>query len=178
VNLFSLIQITQACLPAMRKQRKGRIVNVSSMAGKFVFPMSGVYAATKHALEAVTDALRLEVAPFGIKVVAIRPGFVATEFNDAANRITGDLMAKTATDYKLLYQTAGAGVGKLFVNATVPGPGPIADLILEAVLSENPRMVYSGGFLSQEILGKRFQLDDEGFHRFMGELTGLGVLRV
>jgi len=178
VNLFSLIQITQACLPAMRKQRKGRIVNVSSMAGKFVFPMSGVYAATKHALEAVTDALRLEVAPFGIKVVAIRPGFVATEFNDAANRIAGDLMAKTATDYKLLYQTAGAGVGKLFVNATVPGPGPIADLILEAVLSENPRMVYSGGFLSQEILGKRFQLHDEGFHRFMGELTGLRVLRV
>jgi short-subunit dehydrogenase len=177
VNLFSLIQITQACLPAMRKKRVGRIVNVSSMVGKFVFPMSGVYAATKHALEAVTDALRLEVAPFGIKVVAIRPGFVATEFNDAANHITGDLMAKTAPDYRLLYQTAGAGVGKLFVNATAPGPEPIADLILEAVLSENPRMVYSGGFLSQEMLGKRFQLDDEGFYRFMGELTGLGALR-
>lgn len=178
VNLFSLIQITQACLPAMRKKREGRIVNVSSMGGKFAFPMSGVYAATKHALEAVTDALRLEVAPFGIKVVAIRPGFVATEFNDAGNRITGDLMQKTAPDYKLLYQTAGAGVGKLFVDATVPGPGPIADLILEAVLSENPRMVYSGGFLSQEMLGKRFQLDDESFNRFMGELTGLGTLRV
>jgi NAD(P)-dependent dehydrogenase (short-subunit alcohol dehydrogenase family) len=54
--------------------------------------------------EAVTDALRLEVAPFGIKVVAIRPGFVATEFNDAANRITGDLMAKTATDSMVIAQ--------------------------------------------------------------------------
>jgi NAD(P)-dependent dehydrogenase (short-subunit alcohol dehydrogenase family) len=178
VNLFSLIQVTQACLPAMRKQRKGRIVNMSSMAGKFAFPMSGVYAATKHALEAVTDALRLEVAPFGIKVVAIRPGFVDTEFNDAATCITGDLMSKTDADYKLLYQTSGAGVGKLFVNATVPGPGLIADLILEAALSENPKMVYSGGFLSQEMLGRRFQLDDEGFHRFMGELTGLGALRI
>jgi len=178
VNLFSLIQVTQACLPAMRQNRAGRIVNVSSMAGKFAFPMSGVYAATKHALEAVTDALRVEVAPFGIKVVAIRPGFVATEFNDAANRVTGDLMAKTAPDYKLLYQTAGAGVGKLFVNETPSGPEPIADLILEAVLSENPRMVYSGGFMSQEMLSRRFQLDDEGFNRFIGELTGLGALRV
>jgi NAD(P)-dependent dehydrogenase (short-subunit alcohol dehydrogenase family) len=178
VNLFSLIQVTQACLPGMRKKREGRIVNVSSMAGKFAFPMSGVYAATKHGLEAVTDALRLEVAPFGIKVVAIRPGFVDTEFNDAAARITGDLMSKTDPEYKVLYQTSGAGVGKLFVNATVPGPAPIADLILEAALSENPKMVYSGGFLSQEMLGRRFQMDDEGFHRFMGELTGLGTLRI
>lgn len=178
VNLFSLIQVTQACLPAMRKKREGRIVNVSSMVGKFAFPMSGVYAATKHALEAVTDALRLEVAPFGIKVVAIRPGFVDTEFNDAATRMTGDLMSKTDPEYKVLYQTSGASVGKLFVNATVPGPEPIADLILEAALSENPKLVYSGGFLSQEMLGRRFQLDDEGFHRLMGELTGLGALRI
>jgi NAD(P)-dependent dehydrogenase (short-subunit alcohol dehydrogenase family) len=178
VNLFSLIQVTQACLPAMRKKREGRIVNMSSMAGKFAFPMSGVYAATKHALEAVTDAMRLELAPFGIKVVAIRPGFVATEFNDAATRITGDLMSRTDPDYKLLYQTSGAGVGKLFVNATMTGPEPIADLILEAALSENPRMIYSGGFLSDEFLGKRFQLGDDGFNRFMGELTGLGALRV
>jgi short-subunit dehydrogenase len=178
VNLFSLIQITQACLPGMRKQRNGRIVNVSSMAGKFAFPLSGVYAATKHAVEAVTDALRLEVAPFGIKVVAIRPGFVATEFNDAAMRITGDLLSTTDPDYKPLYQTSAASVGKLFVNATVPGPEPIADLILEAVLSENPRTVYSCGFMSEEMLGKRFQLDDEVFSRFLGELTGLGALRL
>lgn len=177
VNLFSLIQVTQACLPSMRKRRTGRIVNVSSMAGRFAFPMSGVYAATKHALEAVTDAVRLEVAPFGIKVVAIRPGFVATEFNEVAMCVTGDLMSKTDPDYKPLYQTSGANVGKLFVNATVPGPEPIADLIVEAALSENPSMVYPCGFMSQEMLGKRFQLDDDGFHRFMGELTGLGALK-
>jgi len=178
VNLFSLIQVTQACLPAMRRQRKGRIVNVSSMVGKFAFPMSGVYAATKHAVEAVTDALRLEVAPFGIQVVAIRPGFVNTEFNDAANRITGDLMSRTDPGYKGLYQTAGASVGKLFVDATVPGPESIADLIVEAALSENPKIVYSGGFLSEEMQAKRSQLDDAGFYRFLGELTGLGALRI
>jgi short-subunit dehydrogenase len=177
VNLFSLIQVTQACLPAMRKQRRGRIVNLSSMAGKFAFPMSGVYAATKHALEAVTDALRLEVAPFGIKVVAIRPGFVATEFNEAAMRITGDLLAKTAPDYRLLYQTSGANIGKVLANVVIPGPEVIAELILEAVFSENPKPVYTGGFMSQDMLDKRFQLDDEGFQRFIGELTGLGTLK-
>jgi NAD(P)-dependent dehydrogenase (short-subunit alcohol dehydrogenase family) len=177
VNLFSLIQVTQACLPAMRKQRRGRIVNLSSMAGKFAFPMSGVYAATKHALEAVTDALRLEVAPFGIKVVAIRPGFVATEFNEAAMRVTGDLLSKTAPDYKPLYQTSTASVGKLLANAIIPGPEVIAELILEAVFSENPKPVYTGGFLSQEILAKRFALDDEAFSRYIGDLTGLGALK-
>ena len=113
VNVFSLIRVTQACLPGMRKARKGRVINVSSMAGKFAFPMSGVYAATKHAVEAVTDALRIEVRPFGIRVVAIRPGFTATEFNEAATRITGDLMAKTDPDYKPLYETSGAAVGKM-----------------------------------------------------------------
>jgi short-subunit dehydrogenase len=66
VNLFALIRITQACLPGMRSLRKGRIVNLSSMVGKFSFPGSGVYAASKYAVEAITDALRLEVAPLAI----------------------------------------------------------------------------------------------------------------
>ena len=121
----------------------------------------------------ITAAVRPAVNPCG---TSSTPETVSSA--DTGMVTSSDLMAKTATDYKILYQTAVAGVGKLFMNATVPGPGPIADLILEAVLSENPRVVYSGGFLSQEILGKRFQLDDEGFHRFMGELTGLGVLRL
>ena len=71
VNLFALIRITQACLPAMRSQRKGIIVNLSSIVGKFTFPGSGVYAASKHALEAITDAMRLELEPLGIRVVTI-----------------------------------------------------------------------------------------------------------
>ncbi len=173
VNLFSIIRITQTCLPSMRKAREGTIVNVSSMAGKFTFPLSGVYAATKHALEAVTDALRMEVRPFGIRVVTIRPGFVATEFNDTANRMTGDLLSRTAPDYKPLYQASGAGLGKLFVDAKVPGPECVAEVILEAVLSESPRPVYLAGFLSHEFLGKRAALDDEGFDHYLSDLTGL-----
>jgi short-subunit dehydrogenase len=176
VNLFALIRITQACLPGMRKQGKGIIVNLSSMAGKFAFPMSGVYAATKHAVEAISDSLRLEVRPFGIKVITIRPGFIASEFNDAANKITGDLISRTDPDYKPLYQASGASIGKWFVNATVPGGDLIAEIIVNAVLSDSPKIAYSAGFLSEEFLSKRLAMDDEGFDRFLSEKTGLADL--
>ncbi len=178
VNLFALIRITQACLPAMRSQRKGIIVNLSSIVGKFTFPGSGVYAASKHALEAITDAMRLELEPFGIRVVTIRPGPIDTEFNDAATKMTGDLMARTDPDYKPIYQTAGEYTGKLFADLHIPGPDLIANLILEAILSETPKLVYSAGPINDEFLGNRGRLDDEGFHRFMLEKFGLGDLKV
>ena len=173
VNLFALIRITQACLPGMRNLRKGTIVNLSSIAGKFTFPGSAVYAATKYAVEGITDALRLELAPFGIRVVAIRPGPIATEFNEVGNKLTGDLMARTDPDYKSFYQTAGAATGKLFAGLSIPGPDLIADCILQAVLSDAPKAVYSAGPLSEDFLGKRADLDDDAFYRFMLEKFSL-----
>lgn len=178
VNLFALIKITQACLPGMRRLRKGTIVNLSSIVGKFPFPTSGPYSATKHAVEAITDALRLEVRPFGIRVVTIRPGVIGTEFNETANRLTGDLLARTDPDYKPVYQAYGAGMGKLFTGVSIPGPELIADLIMEAVLSDFPKPVYAAGPFVKELLGERFKLDDEGFYEFMMEKTGLKGLKV
>jgi short-subunit dehydrogenase len=178
VNLFALIRITQACLPGMRSLKEGTIVNLSSMVGKFTFPGGGVYAASKYAVEGITDALRIELAPLGIKVVAIRPGAIATEFNEVATELTGDLMARTDPDYKPIYQAAGAETGKLFAGLTIPGPDLIADLILEAVLSDAPKVVYSAGPLSEEFLGKRASLDDDAYHRFMLEKFGLINLQI
>jgi NAD(P)-dependent dehydrogenase (short-subunit alcohol dehydrogenase family) len=162
----------------MRKQREGIIVNLSSMAGKFAFPMSGVYAATKHAVEAISDSLRMEVRPFRIKVITIRPGFISTEFNEAANKNTGDLLSRTDPDYKPLYQSSGASIGKLFVNATVPEGDLIAKIIVDAILSDSPKITYSAGFLSEDFLSRRFSLDDEGFDRFLSEKTGLSDLHL
>ena len=178
VNLFALIRVTQACLPGMRRLRKGTIVNLSSMVGKFSFPGSGVYAASKYAVEGITDALRLELAPLGIRVVAIRPGAIATEFNDVATELTGDLMARTDPDYKPVYQTAGAQTGKLFAGLTIPGPDLIADLILVAVLADAPKAVYSAGALSEEFLGQRASLDDDAYHHYMMEKFGLLDLKI
>ena len=178
VNLFALIRVTKACLPGMRSMRKGIIVNLSSIIGKFSFPGSGVYAATKYAIEGISDALRIELAPFGISVVTIRPGLIATELNEVGNKLTGDLFARTDPDYKLFYQTAVAAKKKLFTNITRPGPELIANLILEAVFSEAPKASYSAGPLSDEFLRKRSKLNDEAFHRFMLEKFGLMELQV
>ena len=178
VNLFALIRVTQACLPAMRRQRKGIIVNLSSIVGKFTFPGSGIYAASKHALEAITDAMRMELEPMGIKVVAIRPGPIATDFNDVATEMTGDLMARTDADYKPIYQTAGEYTGKMFADLHIPGPELIANLIMQAVLSGAPKIVYSAGPINDEFLGNRSEFDDEGFHQFMLKKFGLKDLKV
>jgi NAD(P)-dependent dehydrogenase (short-subunit alcohol dehydrogenase family) len=153
-------------------------VNLSSIAGKFAFPGSGVYAATKYAVEGITDALRMELAPFGIRVVAIRPGPIATEFNEVGNKLTGDLMARTHPDYAPIYQTAGAATGKIFAGLSIPGPDLIADCILQAVLSDAPKAVYSAGPLSDDFLEKRASLDDNAFHRFMMEKFDLMSVQV
>lgn len=178
VNFFALIRVTQACLPAMRKMQKGTIVNLSSIVGKFSFPGSGVYASSKYAVEGITDALRTDLAPFGIRVVAIRPGAIGTEFNEVADKMTGDLMARTDPDYKPFYETAKAAAGRLFEKRTVAEPELIADLIMEAILADNPKAVYAAGPLSKEFLGNRAALDDDGFHRFMLEKFDLKGLKL
>ncbi|RLB34444.1 MAG: short-chain dehydrogenase/reductase [Deltaproteobacteria bacterium] len=178
VNLFSLIRIIQACLPGMRRQRAGTIVNLSSVAGKFAFPMSGVYAATKHAVEAINDALRAEVRPFGIRVVTIRPGAIATEFNEVANRMTSALVARPEKDYEPLQESLGTAMGRIFSQLELPGPGLIADLIERAVLSESPKPVYTAGPLVKEFLEPRLSMDDEAYDKYMSEKTGLLGLKV
>jgi NAD(P)-dependent dehydrogenase (short-subunit alcohol dehydrogenase family) len=83
-NVFGLVRMCQLCLPGMRDQRWGRIVNVSSMGANFVFPGGGVYHATKYAVDALSDALRFEVKGFGVDVTVIQPGLIMTEFGTTA----------------------------------------------------------------------------------------------
>lgn len=93
-NVFGLVRVCQLALPGMRRQGWGRIVNISSMGGKFTFPGGGYYHATKHAVESISDALRFEVAGFGVNVVVVEPGLIRTSFADAATAS----MAKTPSD--------------------------------------------------------------------------------
>lgn len=87
-NLFALIALTQLVVPHLRARGSGRIVNIGSVAGRIARPLSSIYDSTKHALEAITDGLRGELKPFGVDVVLIRPGFIRTEFSDAANSVS------------------------------------------------------------------------------------------
>src|SRR3954469_1484213 len=89
-NVFGLVRMCQLVLPKMREQRWGRIVNVSSMGGRLVFPGGGFYHGTKFAVEAISDALRFEVAGFGVDVSIIEPGLIRTSFGDTAAHGVGE----------------------------------------------------------------------------------------
>jgi NAD(P)-dependent dehydrogenase (short-subunit alcohol dehydrogenase family) len=88
VNVFGLLNVTRAVLPVLRAQRGGRILNVSSLVGQVAGAGWGIYAASKHAVEAITESLRTEVAPFGISVVSIEPGSFRTDFLDGSSLVT------------------------------------------------------------------------------------------
>jgi NAD(P)-dependent dehydrogenase (short-subunit alcohol dehydrogenase family) len=90
-NVFGLVRLTQLVLGKMRAQHWGKIVNVGSMGGRLTFPGAGHYHATKHALEAISDALRFEVRGFGIDVILLEPGLITTEFGHAATASMPDL---------------------------------------------------------------------------------------
>src|ERR687886_107606 len=98
-NVFGLGRLTQLVLPAMRAAGRGRIVNVSSMGGRLVYPTGGWYHASKYAVEAMSDALRVEVKPFGISVVLVEPGLIRTEFESVAS---GGLAAQGSGPYAAL----------------------------------------------------------------------------
>jgi NAD(P)-dependent dehydrogenase (short-subunit alcohol dehydrogenase family) len=83
-NVFGVVALTQLVLPKMREQRWGKIVNIGSMGGRLTFPGGGFYHATKHALEAISDALRFEVRGFGIDTILVEPGLIVTDFGSAA----------------------------------------------------------------------------------------------
>jgi NAD(P)-dependent dehydrogenase (short-subunit alcohol dehydrogenase family) len=85
-NVFGLLAMCRAVLPKMREEGWGKIVNVSSMGGRFTFPGGGIYHASKHAVEALSDALRFEVKGFGVDVIIIEPGIIRTNFGETAVR--------------------------------------------------------------------------------------------
>jgi short-subunit dehydrogenase len=139
-NLFSLIALTQLVIPIMRNQASGRIVNISSVAGRVASPLSSVYDATKHALEAVSDGLRGELAPFGIKVVIIEPGFIVTEFLGVANEVSREVI-ETDSPYAASIARRNESMKRLRKMAGTPDD--IAELIVRALVVANPRARYA-----------------------------------
>src|SRR6058998_1089212 len=136
-NFFGLTRLTQLVLPGMRRQRWGKIVNLSSMGGKLTFPGGGVYHATKHAVEALSDALRFEVAGFGVRVVLIEPGLITTNFGEtAAGSIGSELPAEgpyAEFNAAVAAETKGAYEGPLAKLGG--GPDTVARKIERAISS-------------------------------------------
>jgi NADP-dependent 3-hydroxy acid dehydrogenase YdfG len=141
-NVFGLLAVTRAVLPGMRRRRTGRIVNISSVVGRTSFPAMGVYGATKYALEALSDSLRMELAPLGIKVVLIEPGFVATDIVDASSRERDDgaVSSGNVDGYRRLIEGAERFLEKQMKQA-MPASA-LARTIADAAETRRPRTRY------------------------------------
>ncbi|WP_421918615.1 SDR family NAD(P)-dependent oxidoreductase [Marinifilum sp.] len=138
VNVFGYARLQQAVLPHMRKQRSGRIINVSSVVGEISMPILGWYAATKHAVEGMSDALRQEVKPFNIDVVKIKPGAVNTGFAKVAFAKLD--ASHIPDDYKSMADKFKAFSKAMYTR--VEGPEGTADYIVKAVEAQEPEIEY------------------------------------
>lgn len=141
-NFFGLVRVTQAVLPAIRKQKSGRIINIGSIAGRVAFPLSPAYTSTKFALEGLSEAMSYELAPFGIHMVVIEPGMIRTNF--AAAAMTAKKAASPDSPYAPIMQKMYASVGPLLENAAPASE--VAKTVLEAATAApEPQFRYTVG---------------------------------
>ncbi len=141
-NVFGLVRLTQLVLPKMRAQRWGKIVNLGSMGGLLTFPGGGHYHATKHALEAISDALRFELRGFGIDVILLEPGLITTEFGEAATASMADVSSDGEDPYAHFNATVGAVTKGAYdgpMRMLGAGPERVAKVIERAIKRRRPR---------------------------------------
>jgi NAD(P)-dependent dehydrogenase (short-subunit alcohol dehydrogenase family) len=163
VNIFGLARLTQLVLPGMRQNRYGKIVNISSMGGKIYTPFGGWYHATKHALEGFSDCLRFETAPFGIDVIIIEPGGIATPWGV----IAAENLKKTSTNgaYAKAANQVADGMAEMYTSDRLSPPSLIADTILKAITARRPKTRYAIGFGARPSIFLRKIVSDRMFDR-------------
>ena len=173
VNVFGLARLIQLVLPHMRAQRYGNIINISSMGGRLTTPLGGWYHATKYAVEALSDALRMETAPFGIDVVVIEPGGIRTEWSG----IAADHLEETAegSAYASQIKAVANSMRSESTNKRQSPPSVIADTVEKIVTARKPRTRYVVGFAAKPLVTLRRILPDRAFDRVIS--AALGVRR-
>jgi NAD(P)-dependent dehydrogenase (short-subunit alcohol dehydrogenase family) len=168
VNLFGLVAVTQAVLPVMREGGGGRIVNLSSISGRFSQPANGAYCASKHAVEALSDALRNEVHPFNIQVCLVEPGPIKTAFEARASGGSAAILENPGSPYAGLY----AAHRTMKERQEEADPRLVARVILDALEAERPRPRYMAAVPAASALASR--LPDGARDRLLRRLFGLG----
>jgi NAD(P)-dependent dehydrogenase (short-subunit alcohol dehydrogenase family) len=173
VNLTAQVAVTQAMLPLIRKAR-GRIVFISSIGGRIAFPLGGVYHAAKFGLEAVGDAFRQELRPWGISVSLIEPGTIATEIWDRSER-EADAMKKQAPARDELYGKAMAAYRKATRSLAAKGipPAKVAEAIEHALTSPRPRTRYLVGRDAKLQARAKIFIPARVFDRVVARVMGL-----
>jgi NAD(P)-dependent dehydrogenase (short-subunit alcohol dehydrogenase family) len=168
-NVFGLIDLCQLVLPKMREQRSGRIINISSVGGKVVFPGGAYYHATKHAVEAFSDALRFEVKGFGVDVILVEPGLIKTAF---ATTATGNVAADVGP-YSTFNEAVARNVKQSYEGIRgklggAVGPEEVAKVIEKAASARRPRSRYRVTSGARFVLTTRKLLPDRAWDGFVG----------
>ena len=171
VNVFGLAEMTRAVLPVMRAQRSGKIINISSVAGRFSSPFLGWYHATKYSVEALSDTLRLEVRPFGISVVLIEPGMIKTPWG----KIAADNLRKYSQD--TAYSQNASNVADFYdknysEKGHISGPEVISNTILKACQKKHPKARYLAGKNAKTIVNLRKMLSDRAYDFVASRIFG------
>ena len=171
VNVFGAARLIQLVLPHMREQRSGTIINITSMGGKIYTPLGAWYHATKFALEALSDCLRMEVEPFGINVVVIEPGGINTEWGGiAAEKL------RTVSGSGPYADQAGAVAESLTSETNRRRQSPptvIANAIARAVTAHRPKTRYAVGYGARPMIFLHEVLPNRWFDAFMRRATGV-----
>jgi NAD(P)-dependent dehydrogenase (short-subunit alcohol dehydrogenase family) len=162
-NVFGAVRLCQLVLPGMREHGAGNIINVGSVGGHLTLPLGGLYHASKHALRSINDALRMETEQFGISVVLVEPGMIATEFNGT---ISGTLETEATVDVgpyaamKVGMKSALFGKGSERISGT---PDDVARVIERALGARRPRTRYLVTPMARVIIGTKAILPDRGW---------------
>jgi NAD(P)-dependent dehydrogenase (short-subunit alcohol dehydrogenase family) len=162
-NLYGVIRVTQAVLPIMRKQGSGRIINISSGAGRFGFPGGSAYVSSKFALEGLSESMAYELEQFGIKTVLIEPGFVRTNFGD--NMVIAQKAQDPNSPYSQMMQMMSSIRGKMLENAS--DADLVAEVVVEAATAKEPNLRYLAGKDVQQMVAAKKSMSDEEFQKMM-----------
>ena len=165
-NVFGVFRTIREVLPTMRRQRNGTIINISSIAGVIGFVGMGAYVSTKFAIEGLTQSLRLELAPFGIRAMVIEPGVIKTNILDSSPVAKGAQSKSSA--YKEMMQQFNEIMNSLVKNASEPIV--VANQVLRAATEMQPKMRYPAGPDAEMILAAREQKTDEELEEFMAKM--------
>jgi NAD(P)-dependent dehydrogenase (short-subunit alcohol dehydrogenase family) len=162
-NLYGVIRVTQEVLPIMRKQGSGRIINISSGAGRFGFPGGSAYVSSKFALEGLTESMAYELEQFGIKTVLVEPGFVRTNFGD--NMVIAQKAQDPNSPYSQMMQMMSSIRGKMLENAS--DADLVAEVVVEAATAKEPNLRYLAGKDVQQMVAAKRSMSDEEFQKMM-----------
>lgn len=174
-NVFGLLRVTRTWLPAMRARRGGRVINVSSVAGRIALPCMGVYDSTKFCLEGLSDSLRMELAAYSVDVVLVEPGAIRTQLSDLEQQ---SLARKNTADSAYARHLEAVMEWQRSTHARAPDPEVAARAIVKAVESRRPRARYVTPPRYLPLIALRMLLPAAWSDAIIRRVVGIGNLRV